>query len=297
MTIVGTGALATLVAARLGASGPVTVLGSWGPALEALSAFGAVVDSDGVSCVSRVTATSDPAAAAGTRVAFVLVKSHRTAEAARLVRRCLAPEGVAVTLQNGLGNVETLSDAVGPARVVAGSAEVGATLLGPGRARHAGGNRIRLEEHSRAGEVARLLSAGGFEVEVGGTAAEILWEKLAATAPLLPLTALLGVANGEVLDRPSAALLAMAAEELYAVAAAAGIPLPAGRPEAVARRVAESTASNLSSMLTDVRRGVPTEVDAINGAVVRTARALGLAVPVNETLWRAVHALGEGRSA
>ncbi len=298
VTIVGTGALATLFAARLGAAMPVAILGSWCEALEALSRDGAWLEESGGTRVSRVTASSEPAAAVVSAVAFILVKSRRTPEAARMLGAFLAPDGIAVSLQNGLGNLETLAEAVGAARVVAGSAQVGATLLGPGRVRHAGGNRIRLEDHPRAEEVARLLTAGGFEVEIGGTAASLLWEKLAATAPLLPLTALLGVVNGEVLARPSAAaLLAAAAAEVHAVATACGIALPAGPPEAAARRVAEATASNVSSMLADVRRGVPTEVDRINGAVVRAARSVGIPAPVNETLGRAVAALAEGGRA
>jgi len=294
VTIVGTGALATLFAARLGASGPVTVLGSWAEALAAFRERGALLETDEGMLRARVAATSDPSDCRGARVALVLVKSCETARAAAMIRSFLAPDGVAATLQNGLGNVETLAGTLGPERVVAGSAEVGATLTSPGRARHAGGNKIRLAAHSRAGEVARVFSEGGFEVETGGTAAGILWEKLGAAAPLLPLTALLGVTNGEVFSRPSAAaLLEAAAREIVETAAAEGIALDAADPAGASRRVARATSANESSMLQDVRRGAATEVDAINGAVVEAARRHGIAAPVNETLWLAVRALGE----
>ena len=296
--VAGTGALGTLLAVRLGALESVTVLGSWKAALEAFSASGAELETAGGLLKAGVRATSDPAAAAGASIAFVTVKAPATAAAAAALRESLGPEGVAVTLQNGLGNLETLAATLGVGRVVAGTAEIGATLVRPGRARSGGGSRIRLAEHPRAAGAADLLRRAGFDVEIVPDARALLWEKLTATAPLLPLTALLGVANGEILRRPSAAaLLAEAAREVAAVARAAGIALPEGEADAPARRVAKATAENFSSMLQDVRRGAATEVDAINGAVDREARRHGVAAPLNHAFALAVRALGEGSRA
>jgi len=296
--VAGTGALGTLLAARLGALERVTVLGSWPAALAALSADGAELDSAGTLLRTQVRAISNPQAAAGSRIAFVAVKSFATAAAAYALREALAQDGVAVTLQNGLGNLETLAAVLGAQRVVVGTAEIGATILRPGRVRSGGGNLIRLADHPRAAEVADCLRRAAFDVVIVPDLRAMLWDKLTATAPLLPLTALLGVANGEILRRPSAAaVLAAAAREVVAVARAAGIALPTGEPDAPARRVAEATAGNLSSMLQDVRRGAMTEVDAINGAVDREARRLGVAAPVNRVLALAVAALGEGSRA
>jgi 2-dehydropantoate 2-reductase len=296
--VAGTGALGTLLAVRLGTLESVTVLGSWKAALEAFSASGAELETAAELLQARVRATSDPAAAAGASIAFVAVKAPATAAVAEALRESLRPDGVAVTLQNGLGNVEALAATLGADRVVAGAAETGATLVRPGRARSGGGNRIRLAEHPRAAGAADLLRRAGFDVEIVPDARALLWEKLTATAPLLPLTALLGVANGEILRRPSAAaLLAQAAQEVAAVARAAGIALPEGEADAPARRVATATAENFSSMLQDVRRGAATEVDAINGAVDREARRHGVAAPLNHAFALAVRALGEGGRA
>jgi len=298
VTLVGTGALATLFAARLGAIVPVTVLGSWGEALAAFRERGATLETGEGTIRVPVAATPDPAGCRGARLALVLVKAGATARAAGMIRSFLAPDGLAVTLQNGLGNSEALVAALGGERVVTGAAEVGATLVAPGRARPGGGRRISLAAHPKIAEVEALLSGAGFEVSIVPDAARLVWEKLAVTAPLLPLTALLGVTNGEVLRRGSACeLLEAAAREVVATAAAAGIGLPDRDPGAAARRVAFSTAGNVSSMLQDVRRGAPTEVDAINGAVVVTARRLGVPAPVNQTLWLAVRALGETGAA
>lgn len=295
VTVVGTGALATLFAARLGTLVPVTLLGRWTEAIESLRLRGAILESDGGTIFASVAATDSPVQCRGARLAFVLVKAGATGRAAEAVRSFLEEDGIAVTLQNGLGNAETLASTLGPGRVVVGTAEVGATLLAPGRVRHGGGNRIRLAAHSRAGEVAALLARAGFHVEIVPGADALLWEKLAATAPLLPLTALLDVPNGEVLRRPSAvALLESAAREVVETARAGGIDLPGDDPAEAVRRVIGMTAGNLSSMLQDVRRGARTEVDALNGAVVREARQRGIAAPVNEALWLSVRALDEG---
>jgi 2-dehydropantoate 2-reductase len=296
--VAGTGALGTLLAARLGAVTPVTVLGSWPAGLSALSKDGARLESGGAVLRSSVHATSDPVTAAGATLAFVAVKAPSTARAAAALRRALAPDGVAVSLQNGLGNVEALAEALGGKRVVAGAAEVGATLLGPGRVRAGGGSRIRLADHARCRETADLLRLAGFDVSIVPDGRALLWEKLLVSASLLPVTALLGITNGEVLRRPSAgALVDRAAREVAAVARAAGVALPSGDPGAAARRVASATAKNVSSMLQDVRRGVVTEIDALSGAVAREGLRLGVAAPVSEALALAVSALAEAEAA
>lgn len=298
MIVAGTGALGTLLAARLGSLEDVVVLGSWPEALAALRANGAELESEGELVSAKVRATSRPGEASGARIAFVAVKATATAGAARALGQALAPDGVAVTLQNGLGNVETLAEALGEERVVAGAAEVGATLVAPGRARAGGGNRIRLAEHPRTPEIAGLLRHAGFDVSVEADARAMLWRKLATSATLLPLTALLGVPNGEIARRPSAAaILAEAALEVATVARAAGISFEGNEPVGPALRVAETTQANLSSMLQDVRAGRHTEVNAVTGAVVREGKRLGVPTPVLETLALAVAALSEGGHA
>jgi 2-dehydropantoate 2-reductase len=100
------------------------------------------------------------------------------------------------------------------------------------------------------------------------------------------------VANGELLERPGARqLLAAAAQEAASVAARQGIQLPYADPVLAVEEVARNTASNLSSMLQDVLRGTVTEIEAINGAIVRKGEQLGMATPVNKILWQLVNSL------
>lgn len=300
--IVGTGALACLFAGRLSAAGAsVTMLGTWEAGLQALQRRGVRVEADeGSEHVSReraypVRATADPDACASARLALVLVKSWQTARAAAQLAQCLSPEGIALTLQNGLGNRETLTDALGADRVALGVTTTGATLLGPGRVRPGGEGAVSVGAHPRLDLLVDILRRAGFTVERVGRADDLLWSKLVINAAINPLTALLRVPNGELLRRPSArALMAQLAREAAAVARALGRQLTYPDPVTIAEEVARRTAVNHSSMLQDVQRGAPTEIDAICGAIVSVGEQQDVPTPVNRTLWRLVKASLEG---
>lgn len=291
--IVGTGALAILFAARLAAVGqPVTLLGGWEAGLDALRREGVrLVDADGHERRYPIHATHDSQACRGTRYALVLRKAWQTAQTAEQLAACLAHDGLALTLQNGLGNAETLAARLGPERVAVGTTTTGATLLGPGLARAGGEGVISLQQHPRLLVLEALLRRAGFNVRVVDDAARLLWGKLVINAAINPLTALLRVPNGALLERPDARLLMKAlARETAAVARALGVTLLFDDPAAAAEDVARKTAANHSSMVQDMLRGAPTEIDAICGAVVQAAATCGMSAPLNEVLWRLVRA-------
>lgn len=291
--ISGTGALATLFAARLSASGhPVTMLGSWENGLRTLNENGArLVDANGTEQVHPVEATNDPADCRGARYALVLVKSWQTERVARQLAECLAEDGLALTLQNGMGNREHLAGTLGLPRVALGVTTTGATLLGPGLARAGGEGVISVEAHPRLGPLEAALTGAGFKVQVVNDAAALMWGKLVINAAINPLTALLRVPNGELLQRPAAHLLMrVLAQETAAVATAQGIHLPFEDAAKAAEDVARRTASNHSSMFQDIRRGAPTEIDAICGAISQTGEKLGVPTPVNRICWHLTRA-------
>ncbi len=294
MLIVGTGAMACLFAARLSASGSdVTLLGTWREGIEALRQSGVtLVDGEGREQVCPVRATDDPADCVGALSALVLVKSWQTERAAGQLAGCLAPEGVALTLQNGMGNREKLTGALGARRVALGVTTLGANLLGPGKVRLAGDGVISLSVHSRLGPLADRLRLAGFIVENAPDPDSLLWGKLVINAAINPLTALLSVTNGALLERPTArALMTTVAREAAAVAVAQGLHLPYPDPVVAVETIARRTAANRSSMLQDVQRGAPTEIDAICGAIVTAGEQTGVPAPVNRTLWQLVKAL------
>jgi len=289
--IVGTGALACLFAARLSAIGvEVTLLGTWREGLKALQK-GVRLEENGEETIYPVRATSNPSDCFGMRDALVLVKAWQTERAARQLGMCLAPDGVALTLQNGYGNREILAKSLGPNNVALGVTTTGATLTGPGRVRPGGQGTISVESHPRLGPVISLLRQAGFVVEETPNADSLVWSKLVINAAINPLTALLRVPNGELLERPPArALMADLAREAAAVAAALNILLTFDDPVAATESVAQRTSHNHSSMYQDIERGAPSEIDAICGAVVRVGEQLGVPTPVNKVMWGLVQA-------
>lgn len=298
--VLGTGAMGALLGARLARGGlvEVTLAGTWSAALDAIGRHGVVVVEDDEdegrvwSARPGVAPLDGPLPRAD--LVLVLVKSHRTAAVAPHAARALAPGGVALSLQNGLGNREALAAACGGERVLQGVTAIGSTVIAAGRVRAfgAGGTVVGAAPAPAAAQaVVLLLRRCGLPATVVADLTGALWRKLAVNSAINPVSALTGVTNGELLARADArAVMAAAALEVEAVARALGVDGASGWVDAVFS-VAHATAGNRSSMLQDVLRGVPTEIDAINGAVTREARRLGLPAPVNEWLWNAVRSL------
>ncbi len=292
--ILGTGALATLFAWRLARAGhEITLLGSWQLGLNALREHGArLVDAHGNEEAFPVKVMEDAAECRGAKRAIVLVKSWQTDQAARQLTRCLADDGLAVTLQNGLGNYEILEARIGHERAALGTTTAGATLLGPGLVKPAGNGSVSIQSHPRLAPLEAAFVSAGFDVKVVADARALIWGKLVINSAINPLTALLRVPNGELLNRPAArALMKCLAEETTAVALAEKVDLRFGDPASFVEDVARRTAANYSSMLQDIRRGAPTEIDAICGAVTLAGERDGVPTPVNDACWRLVQAL------
>ncbi len=286
ITILGTGAMACLLGARLAAVADVTLVGTWPEGVAALRQHGIRVEGPERTRTVPVQAVMADEPSPPADLALVLVKAWQTPYAARQLAARLGPAGLALTLQNGLGNLEQL----GP-RAHLGVTTQGATLLGPGHVRPGGEGPTHI---AGPAWLAELFERAGCEAHTVGPEQvdSLLWGKLVVNCGINALTALLRVPNGELLQRPdAAALMDLAAQECAAVARARGVALPFHDPAAQARRVADQTSINRSSMFQDILRGAPTEVDAINGAVAQAGERLGVPAPVNATLWRLVRAL------
>ena len=288
--VVGTGALATFFAARLSAAGiTVNVLGNWQEGLSALSQNGAQLEGIGSFPVQTKGLLVDGRKA---RFALVLVKSWQTKRTASQLPAYLARDGVALTLQNGLGNDEILAKSLGPSGVARGVTTLGATLLAPGLVRMAGEGSISLETHPRLAPLKEMLLRAGFDVNVVSDVRSLVWSKLVVSTAINPLTALLRIKNGELLEHPTArGLMGALACESASVAGMLGVTLQFKDAVRATEEVAFRTAENQSSMLQDVLRGTRTEVDAINGAIVRLAGEGKLQVPVNQVIVSLLKAL------
>ncbi|MFU8773877.1 MAG: ketopantoate reductase family protein, partial [Anaerolineales bacterium] len=233
LLIVGTGAMACLFSARFAAAGfEVTHLGTWKEGLKALDEAGVrLAEANGCESTYPVKVARDPGDCKEAHIALVLVKSWQTARVAQQLNDCLHPQGVALTLQNGLGNDTILAETLGSERVALGVTTSGATLLSPGRVKPVGNGVIMLGDHPRLKPFIYHLRTAGFRVEVVENTPSLVWGKLVVNSAINPLTALLKVNNGALIERPGARdLLARLGLETAAVARAHLISLPYADP-------------------------------------------------------------------
>jgi 2-dehydropantoate 2-reductase len=301
--IIGSGALGSLFAAFLEKHAEITMLSHWEEQIEAVRSRGLkLLDNNGNSTIHFLSITNNPADLKPVQLALLLVKSYQTARAAYELAPILAPDGLVITLQNGMGNLEVLQAVLGNGRVIQGVTAQGATMMGPGQVRHAGHGPTYVAQtpgkRRQVSDFVELLNRAGLPAQTTENVKSLQWGKLAINAGINPITAVLRVPNGYLIQHQAArSVMCAAAEETASVARNLGISLP--YPDASARvtEVAEATAENLSSMLQDVLRGSPTEIDAISGAVANYGRQIGIPTPINDELWRRVREIQPGSPA
>ncbi len=297
IAVVGAGAMGSLFGGKLSAGAEVTLLDPWVEHVDAMQRNGLrITELDGSETTVPVAVTTDPRAVPEADLAIIFVKAHATEQASRWANDFLAPGGLALTLQNGVGNAEMMAQVLGAERVVAGVTSHGATLLGPGRVRHAGFGPTHIA--TRPGIADRLVAViavferSGFEIHLSDDLDSLVWGKLIINVGINALAGILRVPNGQLVEIAAAGeLMAQAVAEAVAVCQAKGITLPYDDPLNRVREVARATASNRASMLQDVLRGVPTEIGVINEAIVREGKRLGLPTPVNEFIVTTIRAI------
>ncbi len=297
IAVVGAGAMGSLFGGKLSAVAQVTLLDPWAEHVAAMQQGRLCIDElDGSEMSISVNATTDPSAVPEVDLAIIFVKAHATGQASQWTSGFLASDGLALTLQNGVGNAETMAEVLGAGRVVAGVTSHGATLLGPGCVRHAGVGpthiAVRPEIADKLAGVASVFEQAGFEVHLSDDLDSLVWGKLIINVGINALTGILRVPNGQLVEIPAASeLMARAVQEAVAVCQAKGISLPYDDPLGRVREVARATATNRASMLQDVLRGVPTEIGVINEAIVREGKRLGVPTLVNEFIVTTIRAI------
>jgi 2-dehydropantoate 2-reductase len=302
--VAGAGAVGSVVGGMLAATGyDVTLLGrrahlaaiaSDGLALEGLWGERRVREFTVAAVVEELQGPFD--------AVLLTVKSYDTAAMLDPIASLVAPDGCVIALQNGLGNVEQVAVVVGPARAVGGRVIFGAAIPRLGVARitvfadpialgAAIAGTPAAERHAR--EWAERFAAAGIPTEFTPTLQAHLWTKIFYNAALNPLGALFGQPYGALAADPDArAVMDAVIDECFAVADARDVvPLvatAAAYRELFYGRLVPSTAHHRSSMLQDLERGRPTEIEAINGCIWRYGREAGIPTPVNATMTRLV---------
>lgn len=298
VVVVGGGAMGGLLAARLAAAGvPASVLDVDAALVRAIEADGLRVEGD-APVSGRPRAATDPGDLPPADLLFVFVKAHHTASAAQLVRPLVGGRTVVATLQNGWGNADVLAEVFPPERLVVGVTYHSATVAAPGRIAHTGRGPTFVGPYrpgdplTASEEVARVLASADIEATVTKAVLTEIWRKLVLNAAALPVAALTGLRAAE-LARPSPALDLVDALAAEAVAVARGLGHAIELSERLERIHATLAGAGLGkpSMLQDVEARRKTEVDVINGAVMKLARELGTPVPLNEAMVALVHGL------
>jgi len=250
----------------------------------------------------RVSVSADPERIGPADLVLLCVKSRDVAAAINASHALFTPATILITLQNGISHLDTLARIELPMAPAVGVTAMGATLKAPGQVCHGGQGLTRIgfltgmdqEKEQRLQEVAVLFSQAGLPTERVDNILDFVWAKLLVNVGINALTVIYDCPNGQLLNIAEAReKLVAAVQEGHAVARALGIRLPAD-PVSQTLAVCAATAANISSMLQDVRRGRPTEIGAINGALLARAAQLGIEAPVNRELVSRVSLLEEG---
>jgi len=303
VVIVGPGAIGCLFACLLARSGfRVSLLDKYPGRARLLSERGISLEEGGISRI-KIPVFAEPGSVIDDcDVLIVCVKAFDTRAAVRHAMSLVKNGTTVVSLQNGLGNLEAIAEHVPPGRVVCAVTGHGATSLAPGSVRHAGSGITRVapfvaEGMHRARAVAEIIGSAGLEAESLPDVETVRWSKLIVNAAVNPLSAIHNVPNGSLARDPELLeYMRLAAGEGQRVAVSKGVGLLYADAASETERVCRETAGNLSSRLQDVRRRRRTEIDAINGAIVRTGSDLGIATPVNAELTDAIHRIEESYS-
>ncbi len=228
-------------------------------------------------------------------IIFVTVKAYDTKAALDELERLAGNARIVASLQNGLTNLRLFQTSQ-PDKAVMGVTSMGATLIGPGRVLYAGKGDTTFghlaNDPELPKEVADLFNQVGLNARADANIESELWMKGIISASINPLTAILGCQNGHLLEDEFALRVSqLACNEANEVANGIGVRLPPGDPFTKVKDVMRATSQNRSSMLQDLEHGKRTEIDEINGEIIRRATAIDVPVPVNQTLWALVKCL------
>jgi 2-dehydropantoate 2-reductase len=304
IAVVGAGAMGSIFGARLREAGEDVVLVDVSqPLVEKINADGVSVARDGDERAVRVDATTDPAGVGKVDAVIFFVKGYHTDSAADLARPLVGDGTLVASFQNGWGNEEVLAEHFGPDRVVAGVTYNSGTVLDLGKVAHTGQGPTMLgpfegEEVDRVRPLEHALGAAGFDATATPGIRTEIWKKLILNAATLPPAALTGLRIAP-LGEPGTTLELVddLAREASAVANAAGLDIDSGERIEMIHGLLSRGGQGKGSMLQDLEAVRRTEIDTINGAVVREAGRYGVDVPLNRAMvalvqgWERAHGL------
>lgn len=299
IAILGTGAMGSIYAARLSNAGhSVCAVDVWSDHVNAMNAQGLTIDGpDGRLQTNRLRATAELPADESFDLYVIATKAFGVRASAKAIAKTLTPDAMVLTIQNGLGAGDDVAEFVPKSQILLGVAEgFGASMSGPAHAVHTSMKQIRLglmqgAQDDRSYRIAKAWREGGFHIEMYNDIAQLIWEKLLCNVTLSgPCTAFgRNVAKLRLHESEwSIALCCM--KEAYEVGTQLGINFSFDDPVQYVTEFAERVGTAKPSMLQDHEAERMSEIDTINGAILRLGRQLNIPTPFNETICAVIRA-------
>lgn len=296
VAVMGAGAVGCYFGGMLARAGHDVVLIGRPEHVRAIEAHGLRLQTRAFDEQVRLRASTDAAAVQGAGLVLCCVKSGDTEAAAQAMRAHLAPQALLLSLQNGVDNADRLR-ALLPQPVRAAVVYVATEMAGPGHVRHHGRGELVVEPGPGGDAWAQALRAAGIPVEISADVRQALWVKLILNCAYNAISAIGQVPYGRMLAVEGVAeTMQQVVRECVAVARAEGVVVPADI-EATVRGLAGSMPQQRSSTAQDLARGKPSEIEHLNGYVLRRGQAHGVPTPANQVLLTLVRLLERERSA
>ncbi|MDW8800289.1 2-dehydropantoate 2-reductase [Clostridium sp. A1-XYC3] len=301
IAIIGAGAMGSLYGGYLSkVAKEVYLVDIWQEHIEAINKSGLKIEEADKDIVVHPKAVTTAETVGHVDLAIIFVKSIMTGMALEKNSALLGPDTMVLSLQNGYGNIDQICKYVKIDNVIAGTTAHGATMLAPAHIKHGGTGETHIglvvkKEDKRIHNIAKLLREAGFSTIISDNVMELIWSKLIINVGINALTAIFKVENGKLLKfEETKDLMTMAVKEAVKVAKASGIIFD---EEAMIKKVMEvtyNTSENKSSMLQDILNKRKTEIDTINGAIVKEGEKYLISTPVNLVLTNMIKSLEKG---
>jgi 2-dehydropantoate 2-reductase len=295
IAVMGAGAVGCYYGGMLARAGHDVVLIGRPQHVDAVRRGGLFMDTLSFQAYVPMQANTDASGVKGAKLVLCCVKSTDTENAAAEMKPCLESDALVLSLQNGVDNAERLQALLG--REVAPAVVYVATeMAGPGHVKHHGRGELVIGPSAASDELAKLFADAGVPVQISDNVAGALWAKLILNCAYNALSAITQLPYGQLVQGDGVeAVMRDVVQECLAVAQGEGVTVPEGMWEAV-ERIAQTMSAQFSSTAQDLARGKRSEIDHLNGHILRKGEALGIATPVNRVLHTIVKLL-ESRSA
>jgi 2-dehydropantoate 2-reductase len=290
IAVMGAGAVGCYYGGLLARAGNLVALVGRAQHVEAMKKDGLRVETRAFDERIAVAASESPEAVRGAELVLFCVKSGDTEPAGVSIKPHLGESTALLSLQNGVDNAERLAAVLGR-EVIPAVVYVATEMAGPGHVRHHGRGELVIGRTAASARIAQVLGAAGIPVEVSPNVAGALWAKLVVNCAYNALSAITQLPYGKLVQGAHIPdVMRDVVDECLAVARASGVEIP-GDLHAAVRKIGETMPGQYSSTAQDLARRKPTEIEHLNGVVVRKGEALGVPVPANRALLALVRLL------